>query len=252
MQKKLRMKYQLEVCAFTVQSCVIAERTGAVRVELCDNPIEGGTTPSYGTIKRVREAVSIDVYPIIRPRSMNYFYDADEWKIVLDDISMCKQLGCNGVSVGAQLQNGLLDEARMQQVVELAYPMKVTCNRAFDAVPDPFAALELLIRCGCERVLTSGLAASAPEGIVLLKQLVDAANHRISIMPGAGVRSSNIVQLAKETGAYEFHTSARKAVSNTMSFANPNVTDAGNMFIADEEELKTITGLLQQLTADED
>lgn len=241
------MSYQLEVCAFTIQSCIIAEKAGAARVELCDNPIEGGTTPSYGTIKRVREAVGIDVFPIIRPRSMNYFYDADEWQIVLNDIAVCKELGCNGVSVGAQLQNGIIDAARMQQVVELAYPMKVTCNRAFDAVPDPFAAVETLIACGCERVLTSGLAATAPEGIALLKQLVDAAANRISIMPGAGVRSSNIVQLAKETGANEFHTSARKAVSNTMSFANPNVTDAGNMYVADEEELKKILQSLNQL-----
>lgn len=240
------MKYQLEVCAFTIQSCIIAEKAGAVRVELCDNPIEGGTTPSYGTIKRVREAVSIDVFPIIRPRSMNYFYDANEWQIVLDDIAVCKELGCNGVSVGAQLQNGLIDAARMQQVVELAYPMKVTCNSAFDAVPDPFTALEKLIACGCERILTSGLAASAPEGIPLLKQLVDAAANRISIMPGAGVRSSNILQLANETGAYEFHTSARKAVNNPMTFANPNVTDAGNMYVADEDELKQIISLLQQ------
>jgi copper homeostasis protein len=241
------MKRQLEVCAFTIQSCMIAEQAGAVRVELCDNPIEGGTTPSYGTIKRVREAVSIDVYPIIRPRSMNYFYDADEWNIVLDDIAACKELGCNGVSVGAQLQNGLIDAARMQQVVELAYPMKVTCNRAFDAVPDPFAALETLIQCGCERILTSGLASSAPEGISLLKQLVAAANNRINIMPGAGVRSSNILQLANETGAFEFHTSARKAVNNPMTFENPNVTDAGNMYVADADELKQIVSLLQQV-----
>lgn len=241
------MKHQLEVCAFTIQTCIIAEKAGAVRVELCDNPIEGGTTPSYGTIKRVREAVSIDVYPIIRPRSMNYFYDADEWNIVLDDIAACKELGCNGVSVGAQLQNGLLDAARMQQVVELAYPMKVTCNRAFDAVPDPFAAMETLIQCGCERVLTSGLAASAPEGIPLLKQLVAAANNRISIMPGAGVRSSNILQLVNETGAYEFHTSARKAVINPMTFENPNVTDAGNMYVADKDELQQIISLLKQI-----
>ncbi|TWI85006.1 copper homeostasis protein [Lacibacter cauensis] len=240
------MKRQLEVCAFTIQSCMIAEQAGAVRVELCDNPIEGGTTPSYGTIKRVREAVSIDVYPIIRPRSMNYFYDADEWNIVLDDIAVCKELGCNGVSVGAQLQNGTIDAARMQRVVELAYPMKVTCNRAFDAVPDPFAALETLIACGCERILTSGLASSAPEGIPLLKQLVAAANNRISIMPGAGVRSSNVLQLANETGAYEFHASARKAVNNPMTFENPNVTDAGNMYVADADELKKIVSLLQQ------
>ena len=92
----------LEVCAFTVQSCYIAKRAGAVRVELCDNPIEGGTTPSYGTIRQVKENVDILLYPIIRPRSGNYFYDNDEFEIIKKDIEMCRELGCDGISIGAQ------------------------------------------------------------------------------------------------------------------------------------------------------
>ena len=239
------MKLQLEVCAFGIKSCMIAERAGAARVELCDNPIEGGTTPSYGSIKKVREQISIDLYPIIRPRSMNYFYDEQEWQIVIEDILMCRQLGCNGVSVGIQKRDGTIDADKMKQLVEMAYPMKVTCNRAFDAVPDPFAALEVLIDAGCERVLTSGLAATAPEGTILLNQLVNKAGKRISIMPGAGVRSCNLITLIKETSAWEYHTSARKMVANPMSYWNPLVSDAGNFYVAEEQELENIIQILK-------
>jgi len=238
------MKLQLEVCAFGIQSCLVAEKAGATRVELCDNPIEGGTTPSYGTIKKVREKIAIDLYPIIRPRSMNYFYDDTEWTILLEDILMCRELGCNGVSVGVQKRNGTIDADKMQQLVEIAYPLKVTCNRAFDAVPDPFAALEILINAGCERVLTSGLAATAPQGMAVLKKLVKQAGKRISIMPGAGVRSENIATLINETGAWEYHTSARKLVENPMTFANALVSDAGNFYMADQQELERIIQLL--------
>ena len=239
------MRHILEICAFNLQSCIIAEKAGAVRVELCDNPIEGGTTPSYGTIKMVREKIDIDLYPIIRPRSMNYYYDAEEWEIILEDIRMCKELGCNGVSVGAQNMDGSIDADRMKEVVELAYPLKVTCNRAFDAVPNPFQALETLISVGCERVLTSGLAPTAPEGGNLLTQLVNQASGHISLMPGAGVRSTNLQSLIDTTGAWEYHTSARMSVPNPMSFSNPLISDAGNLFVADEKEVNKMIAILK-------
>jgi copper homeostasis protein len=241
------MKYQLEVCAFNIQSCVIVERVGASRVELCDNPLEGGTTPSYGSLKKVRETISISLYPIIRPRSMNYYFDEEEWAIVKADILMCKELGCDGISVGAQRVDGQIDINRMDEIVNLAYPMKVTCNRAFDAVPDPFEALEVLVRVGCERILTSGLASTAPEGASILAQLVSQASNRIIIMPGAGVRSSNLQTLIDSTGASEFHSSARTSISNPMTFTNPRVTDAGNLYIADEDELRKMISILESI-----
>jgi copper homeostasis protein len=242
------MQPKLEICAFTIQSCVIAQRQGAVRVELCDNPLEGGTTPSHGTIRKARELLSIELFPIIRPRSMNYYYDDDEIAIIEEDIRTCKALGCDGISIGAQTIHGEIDAGLMKHFVKLAHPMRVTCNRAFDAVPDPIAALETLIACGVERVLTSGQAPTAPEGMALLRQLVLQARGRISIMPGAGIQASNIVQLQKVTGAYEFHASARKAVPNPMHFANPRVTDAGNMYVADEKEVKQMVDNLKTIS----
>jgi len=230
----------LEVCAFSVQSCIIAERAGAVRVELCDNPVEGGTTPSYGTIQLAREKVSIKLYPIIRPRSGNYFYDDDEFEIVKRDILVCKQLGCDGVSVGVQTITGDIDVPRLTELVELARPMGVTCNRAFDGTPDPVKALEDIIACGCERVLTSGQASAADGDLELLARLVRNAGDKIVIMPGAGVRSTNVGKIMEETGAREYHTSARVAVTNPLAFINKNVTDYGGVYVADEQELKDI------------
>jgi len=229
-------KYILEVCAFNIQSCIIAAHAGAKRVELCDNPKEGGTTPSYGTIQRVKERVSIAVYPIIRPRAGDFLYNEDEFAIMKKDIELCKQLGCEGISTGVQLEDGSIDTERMKRMVEWAYPMGVTCHKIFDITPDPYKALEQLIDCGCERVLTSGSAGTAVEGISVLAKLVAQAADRISIMPGGGVRAANIAQLM-QTGATEFHTSARITVSPV---ASANNSGLGNLYITDENELKNM------------
>ena len=240
-------KYQFELCSFTIESSVTAQKAGAARVELCDNPIEGGTTPSYGVIKTVRNKIDIELYPIIRPRSMNYFYSEDEWQSMLEDVKVCKELECDGISVGVQKKNGEVDTDKMKALVELAYPLKVTSNRVIDAAPDPYEALDALIQAGCYRVLTSGQAPSAPEGAEVLKKLVEQAKGKISIMPGAGVNSGNIARLAKETGAYEFHASARVKASNSVTYQNPKILDSGDMFIADFEEVKRITSVLNSL-----
>lgn len=241
------MNFSLEVCAFNIQSCIIAEQVGAVRAELCDNPVEGGTTPSYGTIRQTRERISIQLYPIIRPRAGDYLYDDDEYAIIKKDIEVCKQLGCDGISIGIQTRDGEIDIARMNKIVELAYPMGVTCNRVFDRTPDPYKALEDLISCGCERVLTSGQKSGAPEAVDILAKLVQQADERIIIMPGAGVRSSNIKQLIVGTGATEFHTSARKLVNTQSIHGNSAVLDTGNVYIADAEELKRIIIIAKEL-----
>jgi len=240
-------KFILEVCAFNIQSCIIAEKAGAIRVELCDNPVEGGTTASYGAIRQTRDRISIELYPIIRPRAGNYFYDEDEFTIMKKDIELCKQLGCNGISVGIQKQNGDIDTERLKQLVEWAYPLGVTCNRAFDAAPDPNKALEDIINCGCERVLTSGQKSAAPDAAELLATLIKQADERIIIMPGAGVRSSNIEMLIRETGATEFHTSARKIIESNTTYHNPQVLDIGNIYLADEDELRKILSIGEEL-----
>jgi copper homeostasis protein len=239
------MSLLLEVCAFNIQSAIIAQQTGAKRVELCENPADGGTTPSYGTIKQTREKIGIALYPIIRPRGGNFFYDEEEFAIIKQDILLCKQLGCDGISTGVHTQTGEIDTERLKRIAEWAYPMGVTCHRVFDATPDPFAALEAIITCGCERILTSGQKSAAPEGIDLLAKLVQQADGRITIMPGAGVRSANIETLINGTGATEFHTSARIAAPDPVTYRNPAIADAGQWYLANEEELNKIMNVLR-------
>ena len=209
-------------------------------MELCDNPVEGGTTPSHGAIEQTRKKISIELYPIIRPRAGNYFYDEHEFAIMRKDILTCKQIGCDGISVGVQLKTGEIDIERLSRIFEWAYPMGVTCNRVFDMVPDPYKSLEEVINCGCERILTSGQKSAAPLGAELLGRLIEDAGGRIIIMPGAGVRASNIEQLIQVTGATEYHTSARKLSINEVMHQNPEVLDIGNFYLADEVELKNI------------
>ena len=247
----MSFRLSLEVCAFNVQSCIIAQRVGAVRAELCDNPIEGGTTPSFGAIKEARDRITIQLYPIIRPRAGNYFYDEEEFAIMKKDILLCKELGCDGISIGIQLRDGNIDTERFKRIAAWAYPMGVTCNRVFDAAPEPLKALEEIIECGCERVLTSGQKSAAPHAIELLTKLVIQADERIIIMPGAGVRSFNIEQLIT-TGAKEFHTSARKLIPNNVTHQNPDILDIGNPVVADEEELKRIVAIFQRSKKEEE
>lgn len=211
---------------------------------MCDNPIEGGTTPSWGTVKRVREEIGILLYPIIRPRSGNYWYDDDEFEIMRRDVEICKALGCNGISVGISTVDALIDAERMKRVVEWAYPMGVTCNRVIDSSPDLFKSLEEIIACGCERVLTSGGKSAAPDAGDVLAKMVQQAAGRIIIMPGAGVKSSNVAQLRNECGAAEFHASARRVAPNPITYINEQVSDYGHVYIADEEEVKKLVTVL--------
>lgn len=234
-----------EVCAFNIQSAIIAERAGAARVELCDNPVEGGTTPSYGTIIETREKITIDLYPIIRPRSGNYFYDEEEYAIIKRDIMICRDLGCDGISVGTQKINGDIDTEMLKRIVEWAGPLGVTCNRAFDCAPDPFKALEDIISCGCERILTSGQRSAAPDAGELLGELVKVAGNRIIIMPGAGIKSTNIKKLVQESNATDYHGSARKIAANPVTYINKEVSDYGNVYITDEQEVRDIIAQLK-------
>ncbi len=222
----------LEVCAYNIQSCVIAEKAGASRIELCADPAQGGTTPSYGLLQYAIDHISIPIFPMIRPRGGNFIYDADELAIMEKDILACKQLGYTGIATGVQLPGGRIGTKQLKRLVALAHPMAVTCHKVFDATPDAFLALEDVIDAGCTRILTSGLKKTAIEGAPLLSQLITRAAGRIIIMPGGGVRSANIAALARETGAAEYHSSALIAKTTN--------------YIADEEEARLMVNHLQQ------
>ena len=239
------MKFKLEVIGFTIESCLIAQAAGAHRIELCDNPSEGGTTPSYGFIKTARENLSIELYPIIRPRGGDFLYSEIEFELMKADIQICKNLGCDGVVIGMLNSDGTVDKQRCKQLVDIAQPMGVSFHRAFDRTKDPFKALEDIISIGCERILTSGQKSVATDGAALLNELVKQANGRIIIMPGSGVRSDNIETLVKKTNATEFHTSARTYAESKMEFINESMDEQLTSVTTLSNEIKTIIQLLK-------
>lgn len=235
-----RMKRIIEICANSAQSCVEAEAGGASRVELCAGIPEGGTTPSYGEIMTAKQLTSqIDINVIIRPRGGDFLYTEAEVNSMLLDISLCKQLGVHGVVFGCLTNDGDIDVPLMRKLIDAAKPLSVTCHRAFDVCRDPFKALEQLIELGCDRILTSGQESDAFKGIPLIKQLVEKAAGRIIIMPGCGVRDSNISQIEKETGVTEFHTSARSVIYSQMEFRNEKVPMGSSCVSSEFETVQT-------------
>ena len=223
------MPYSLEIAAFSAEAAIIAQGAGADRIELCDNPGEGGTTPSYGMLTYTRENLSIPLFPIIRPRGGDFLYDDACFDIMKRDVRLCKEIGCDGIVIGILTADGTIDEQKTSALIALAYPMEVTFHRAFDRVRDPYQSLETLIALGVQRVLTSGQFPTATEGIKTLKALVKQADQRIIIMPGSGVRDINLEKLMEETGATEFHTAARVTITSQMQFSSAQMggEDAG-------------------------
>lgn len=241
------MPHSLEIIGFNLESCRIAQAQGASRIELCVNPGDGGTTPSYGYIKAARKLLQIELYCMIRPRGGDFFYSEAEFEVMKDDIKNAKNLGCDGVVIGMLHRDGSIAKDECKQLVELAYPLGVTFQRAFDRVKDPFAALEEVIETGCERLLTSGLVPSCFHGAKLISNLNAQANGRISIMPGSGLRSSNVLDVARITGATEFHTSARIFTPTQMDFVNPAMEEDLQDVMVDGEEVAKIVQLLKEI-----
>ena len=238
------MKAELEVIAFDLQSCIVAERAGADRIELCANPQEGGTTPSYGMMVSARERTRIQLFPIIRPRGGDFLYSDEELQCMIEDIQVAERIGCDGVVIGMLNPDGSIDKSRCQQLMAAAGNMEVTFHRAFDRVKDPFAALEAVIELGCKRILTSGLRPTVTEGAYMLKALVTQAGERIKIMPGSGVRAENIIALAEATGAFCFHSSARTTVKSTMHYKNEEMNEALEQITLMENEVRDLRRLI--------
>ncbi|WP_432708438.1 copper homeostasis protein CutC [Pedobacter sp.] len=235
----------MEVCANGLTSALAAEQGGAIRVELCDNLLEGGTTPSYGQIKLVTENLNIQVYPIIRPRGGDFLYSDLEFELMKADIQCCKALGCDGVVIGMLLEDGSVDVARCAVLIEIARPMKVSFHRAFDRCEDLKIAMEDIIALGCERILTSGGKPSALEGASVIKALIELAAGRIEIMPGSGIRDHNIREIIQLTGAKVFHATAKLPVSSAMQYVNVVLNQAA---VGDENNYElTTTAAVEQL-----
>ena len=196
-----------EVCTETPAGVLAAARAGAQRVELCCGLGEGGLTPSLGLVAFARRS-GLEVSAMLRPRGGHFRYDALEVEQMHRDLEHLKTAGAHGVVLGALTASGRVDEATTGELVEAARPLQVTFHRAFDLARDPHEALETVIRCGADRLLTSGQARTAPEGAPLIRELVAQASGRLQVMAGAGITPANARTVLEQTGVRELHFSA--------------------------------------------
>jgi copper homeostasis protein len=242
------LNYVIEIATADLETTRSAVNGGADRIELCASLHEGGTTPSFGTIRRCRDLFPVSLFPIIRARGGDFFYSNDEHDAMLADARLCREFGCDGIVTGFLLSDGRIDRERIEAMVEAVYPLEVTFHRAFDRCRDPFKALEILIEAGCQRILTSGQQPAAPDGVDLIASLVAAADGRIVIMPGSGVRPDNVRLLAEKTAAVEFHSSLRGRRTSTMEFRHPafGESDLYNPAIA-ADDVRALRDALKRL-----
>ncbi len=233
-------KVVLEIAAFSIEAALNALAAGADRIEFCENPMEGGTTPSYGSLLLLSQLTKQPVFPIIRPRGGDFLYTDREFQVMQNDLMACKQLGFKGAVIGLLKADGHIDTKRTAALVEAAGSMEISFHRAFDRCKDPFVALEQLIDLGCKRILTSGQVPNVGNAIPLIQSLIERANNRIVILPGSGVRADNIAKIVTATGAKEMHSSARKAMASKMEFNQPTMQENMQYFDVDTAEIKAM------------
>jgi copper homeostasis protein len=214
-------------------------------VELCSALELGGLTPSHATIALARDRLRIPLYVLIRPRAGDFLYGELECETMLRDVETCASLGCDGVVLGVLDAEGRVDTARCRPLIAAAGKLGVTFHRAFDLSRDPAQALEDIVTLGCERILTSGMQASAADGNALIRELVEQVGDRIVVMPGAGITAQNIAALATATGAHEFHASAKHQLPSGMHHRRPLLSDMeGGELCSDVEQVRALVTAL--------
>ncbi len=218
----------IEIVVYNLESTLMAQRGGANRIELCDNPGEGGTTPSLGMIETVRKKLNIDLFVMIRPRGGDFCYSNEEFVVMKTDIIAAKRAGADGVVFGILTPGGRIDTDRCTELIQLAKPMSVTCHRAFDMTKDLTLSLDECVACGFDRVLTSGGKLKAIDGVGLIDTLNQQSKGRIKIMPGSGIDEINVQEIVSKTQVDEIHFSAASSRASEMQFRNQNITGMGN------------------------
>ena len=223
----------IEIVVYNFESAWNAQLGGADRIELCDNPGEGGTTPSIGMIELIRNKINLDLFVMIRPRGGDFLYSDEEFEIMKRDIMAAKRVGADGIVFGILTKSGRIDTDRCKELIQLAKPMSTTCHRAFDMTRDMSLTLEECISCGFDRILTSGGKAKAIDGVERLKSIIEQSKGRIEIMPGSGINALNISELMSSIQFNQVHLSAMMTKPSEMEFKN---TDLGGIGSSDGME----------------
>lgn len=194
-----------EACVESLIDALEAEKKGANRIELCDNLSQGGTTPSYGTIKVALSTLKIPVFPIIRPRGGDFCYTPAEIEVIKEDIKVCKSLGAKGVVLGILTADKKIDFKTLAEFMDLAKPMEVTFHKAIDELEDPTLVIDDLINLGVKRILSSGTKPTALEGKDMLNKMIEKAGDRLTIVVAGKVTKENLPEISSLIPSKEYH-----------------------------------------------
>lgn len=224
----------LELATFNIESVHIAVAAGVHRLELCEDYTFGGVTPSLPYFREARKVFKKEIFVMIRPRAGSFVYSADEFNTMLADVEKFKSIGADGFVSGCMSDDQTINESQLAQFVSACNPLPFTYHRSFDGILDWKKGLDILVKFGCTRLLTSGDGKTAAEGARRLKEMMDYVEGKLIILPGGGVRSTNLQQLLDACQPGEIHTAG----------ILPENLHKGN-FIADESELLKMLGMMK-------
>lgn len=214
------MPFEIEVCIDNIESLPLAIEGGATRIELCSSLALGGLTPSFGMMKIAKEISTIPVYAMIRPRQGDFLFSNSEVDLMLEDVKAAKMAGLDGIVIGVLQANGKVNMDACRALVTEAEHLGITFHRAIDNTNNYRDAIDDIIELGCERILTSGTAANALEGIDIIKDMNQHANGKIQIMAGAGLNHSNVAHITEFTGITEVHLSGKSTRPSEMKIGS--------------------------------
>jgi len=224
------MRY-LEAAVFNYESAVLAKEAGADRLEVCEDYVNGGFTPSADYVKKTRELEGIDMFVMIRERADNFVYTSTDMDKMIKDIEMFKSLHVDGFVYGGLDKNRNVNIEYAKEIIEAASPLPVTFHRAFDLCEDLLRATEEIAELGFKRILTSGGKQNAYEGRHVIQDLISRYGDRIIFIPGGGIRRNNVSEIEKVTRAKEFHTAAitDKGTGNYARISTEEITGIKNI-----------------------
>lgn len=206
-----RMKTTVEICTGSYADCMAAFHGGAERVELNSALSVGGLTASVAVLRRVKKETTLKVICMVRPRAGGFCYDEAETKIMMEEARLLLENGADGIAFGFLHADGTVHRERTLQMSELihSFGKEAVFHRAFDVTKDPFQAMEVLLSCKIDRLLTSGQRAKAMQGAELIAQLQDRFGDWIEILAGSGVNAQNAGELLARTGIRQVHSSCK-------------------------------------------
>ena len=210
----------LEVIACSVDDCRAVQEGGGDRIELCSALELGGLTPSLGLLIAARQAVRLPIMAMLRPRPGGFCYSEAEFAVLLADADLALRYGADGLVFGCLHAGGTVDAERTAAVVQLAGDRQTVFHRAFDVTPDPFAALDALVRLGVTRLLSSGRQPSALAGAANLAAYRAHVGERLQILPGSGITPANVAEVLRRTGCDQVHASLSGRVEDRSTAAN--------------------------------